>query len=103
MPRTGHSHPGAMLRELVFAPLEMSVTDAAGKLGISRVALSRVLNEKAGISVDLARRLELAGVSSARFWLNLQTNYELAQAMKVKPQPKVQKLQVGELPEAVMP
>ena len=94
MPRTNHSHPGAMLRELVFEPLELSVTDAAGKLGISRVTLSRLLNERAGISVDLARRLEQAGVSTARFWLSLQTNYELAEAAKAGPAPKVERLQV---------
>ncbi|HEX7391085.1 MAG TPA: HigA family addiction module antitoxin [Acidiphilium sp.] len=92
MPRTDRSHPGEMLRETVFDSLGLTVTEAAEKLDISRVALSRVLNGKAGISVDLARRLELAGVSSARFWLTLQTNYELAQAMKVRPQPKVRKL-----------
>lgn len=93
MPRSDHSHPGAMLREMVFEPLGLSVTEGATKLGVSRVALSRVLNERAGISVDLARRLELAGVSSARFWLNLQTNYELAQAAKAGPVPKVERLQ----------
>jgi addiction module HigA family antidote len=93
MPRSDHTHPGALLRELVFAPLALSVTEGAGKLGVSRVALSRVLNEKAGISVDLARRLELAGASSARFWLNLQTNYELAEATKAGPVPKVERLE----------
>jgi antitoxin HigA-1 len=93
MPRPNHAHPGAMLRELVFVPLHLNVTDAAEKLDITRVALSRVLNGKAGISVDLARRLELAGASSARFWLDLQTNYELAKAMKAQPQPRVQRLQ----------
>ncbi|WP_297488507.1 hypothetical protein [Acidocella sp.] len=50
-----------------------------------------MLNERAGISVDLARRLERAGVSTARFWLSLQTNYELAEA---GPAPKVERLQV---------
>jgi addiction module HigA family antidote len=93
MPRTNHAHPGAMLRELVFEPLELSVTEAAGKLGVSRVTLSRLLNERAGISVDLARRLELAGASTARFWLNLQTNYELAQAAIALPAPKVERLE----------
>ncbi len=93
MTRRNHAHPGAMLRELVFDPLNLNVTEGARKLGVSRVALSRVLNERAGISVDLARRLELAGVSSARFWLNLQTNYELAQASKARSQPKVERLQ----------
>jgi antitoxin HigA-1 len=73
-------HPGEILREDVFEPLELAVSEAAEKLGISRVALSRVLNGKAGISPALALRLEAAGVSTARFWMTLQTNYALARA-----------------------
>lgn len=73
-------HPGEILREDVFKPLNLAVTEAAERLAISRVALSRVLNGKAGISPALAIRLEAAGVSTARFWMNLQTNYALAVA-----------------------
>ena len=73
-------HPGIMLKNDVLAPLELGVTQAARKLGISRVALSRVVNGRAGISPELAIRLEEAGVSTARFWMTLQVNYDLAQA-----------------------
>jgi addiction module HigA family antidote len=83
-----------MLRELVFEPLKLTVTEAAEKLGVSRVTLSRVTNERAGISVELAIRLEKAGVSTARFWLNLQTNYELSKALKDQRRLKVTPLQV---------
>ncbi len=72
-----HPHPGTILKETVFDPLELSVTEAAERLAMSRVAMSRVLNGKAGISPDLAVRLEMAGVSSARFWMTLQANYDL--------------------------
>jgi len=65
-----HPHPGEILKETVFAPLELSVTEAAGRLSRSRVALSRVLNGKTGISPDLALRLEKAGVGTARLWVN---------------------------------
>ncbi len=75
-------HPGLMLKQDVLEPLEFGVTEAARKLGVSRVALSRVVNGHAGISPELALRLEQAGVSSARFWMNLQSNYELAHARK---------------------
>lgn len=85
-------HPGELLREDVLAPLGLSVTEAAQRLAMSRVALSRVLNGRAGISPDLAVRLERAGVSTARFWINLQANYDLAQAMRHK-QPPVRSLQ----------
>ncbi len=76
-----HPHPGEILRETVFEPLDLSVTDAAKRLSMSRVALSRVINGKAKISPDLALRLEKAGVSTARFWVNLQANDHLWQAM----------------------
>lgn len=75
-------HPGELLRENVVTALGLSVTEVAKRLGMSRVAFSRVLNCKAAISPDLAIRLEQAGVSTARVWLAMQANYDLAQAMK---------------------
>lgn len=87
-------HPGTLLREDVLVPLGIEVTDAAQRLGMSRTTLSRVINARAGISPDLAIRLERAGVSTARFWMTLQTNYELAQAERRK-QPPVQPLQAA--------
>jgi addiction module HigA family antidote len=84
-------HPGELLREDVIVELGLSVKETAERLGMSRVAFSRVLNGKAGISPDLAIRLERAGVSTARAWLAMQTNYDLAQAMK-HPQPTVRTL-----------
>ena len=86
-------HPGELLREDVIIELALSVTETAERLGMSRVALSRVLNGKAGISADLAIRLEQAGVSTAKAWLAMQTNYDLAQALK-RPQPTVRALVV---------
>ncbi len=73
-------HPGIFLNEMVIKPLGLGVTDTAKRLGMSRTALSRVLNGKAGISPDLAIQLERAGQSKARFWVNLQANYDLWQA-----------------------
>ncbi|HAW75751.1 MAG TPA: addiction module antidote protein, HigA family, partial [Alteromonas australica] len=70
-------HPGEILREDVFGELNVSVTDAADHLGISRVQLSRILNKRSAISPELAIRLEKAGVSTARQWLALQANYDL--------------------------
>ncbi len=85
------SHPGEILREEVIDALGLSVTEAARRLGMSRVALSRVLNGKAGISPDLAIRLERAGVATARAWLQMQANYDLWQAMQYE-QPPVRPL-----------
>lgn len=83
-------HPGLMIRNDVLEPLGLGVTAAAAKLGMSRVALSRVTNGHAGISPDLAIRLERAGVSTARFWMTLQANYDLAAALR-RTQPNVEK------------
>ena len=84
-------HPGLMLRSDVFVPLGLGVTEAARKLRMSRVALSRVVNGRAAISPELAIRLEEAGVSTARFWMNLQVNYDLSQARGQK-HPSVERL-----------
>lgn len=87
-------HPGELLRNDVLEPLGLGVTEAAGRLGMSRTALSRVINGRAGISPDLAIRLEQAGVSTARFWMTLQATYELSQARKHK-QPPVKPIQAA--------
>lgn len=71
-------HPGGVLREDVLCELALSVTEAAERLGVSRVALSRVLNGRAAISPALALRLEAAGAGAARMWLAMQTAYDLA-------------------------
>jgi len=85
-------HPGELLRDEVIKALNLSVTEAASRLAMSRVALSRVLNGKAGISPDLALRLEQAGASTARAWLAMQANYDLWRARQ-HAQPVVRRLQ----------
>ncbi len=65
-------HPGELLREDVIKELGLSINEAAEWLGISHVALSRVLNGKAAMSANFAIRLEMAGVSTARAWLAMQ-------------------------------
>jgi addiction module HigA family antidote len=71
-------HPGEILREDVLVELGLSVGDAAARLGISRVTLSRVLHGHARLSPNLAVRLEEAGVGTARVWLAMQTAHDLA-------------------------
>lgn len=81
-------HPGEILQEEVFAPLALSVAEAADRLAIPRTVLSRVLNGKASISPDLAIRLERAGASTAQVWVALQANYDLSLALQ-REQPPV--------------
>ena len=60
--------------------LDMTVGDVADALGVSRVALSRVLHEHARVTPNMALRLEAAGIGSARAWLAMQTAFDLAEA-----------------------
>jgi len=86
-------HPGATLREDILPALGLSVTDAASQLGVTRAALSRVLNERAAISPAMALRLEgWLGVKRggrADLWVAQQAAYDLWQARKAGA-PKVQ-------------
>lgn len=75
-------HPGEILKFDVIDDLGLSVSEAATRLGVSRVALSRVLNCHAAISPTLAVRLEKAGVGTARMWLAMQAAFDLAKAQK---------------------
>ena len=85
-------HPGFILREDVLPDLGCSVTQAAQQLGISRVTLSRLIHGKAGISPDMALRLEawLDG-PSAEAWLHMQTEYDLWQARQ-QPRPTIERV-----------
>jgi antitoxin HigA-1 len=80
MPMHDPPHPGGIVRRQCLEPLGLSVTEAAEGLGVTRQALSDLVNGKAGISVDMAIRLAKAFGSSAETWLGLQSAYDLAQA-----------------------
>ena len=91
-------HPAAILREDILPELNLTVTAAAKQLGITRAMLSRVLNEHASISPEMALRLEAwIGVEhggSADVWLAQQTAYDLWQARQ-KIAPKVKALDLS--------
>ncbi len=76
------AHPGEVVRALCIEPLGLTVTEAAAALGVSRKALSALLNGRAGISPEMAIRLSKAFGGSAESWLVQQAQYDLAQAMK---------------------
>lgn len=89
MPMKNPCHPGEILKDSFSADgLDISVSEAARHLGVSRVTLSRVVNAKAALTPALAVRLEKAGLSTARLWLDLQSAYDLSRAQSRK-QPKV--------------
>jgi addiction module HigA family antidote len=79
------AHPGEVLREYLG---DVTVTAAAEKLGVSRVALSRILNGTNGISADMALRLADALGTSAVMWAEMQVKYDLWKASLQK-RPKI--------------
>ena len=80
MPMKNPPHPGHSIKDACLAPVRLSVTEAAKALGVARHTLSRVINGQAGISPEMAIRLEKAGWSNADQWLRVQAAYRLSQA-----------------------
>ena len=75
-------HPGEIVREECLEPLGLTVTRAAQGLGVTRQALSDLVNGKAGVSVEMSLRLSKAFGSSPETWLGMQTAYDLWRAQE---------------------
>ena len=71
------AHPGEIIREDCLKPLGLTVTAAAEALGVTRKALSDLLNGHSGVSPDMAVRLEKVGWSTADHWLRMQMQDDL--------------------------
>lgn len=85
-------HPGEILADTVLRKDGgLSVSEFARALGVSRVALSRVVNGRAAVSAELAIRLAAALGGSAESWLNMQVAYDLWHAEKRR-RPKIERL-----------
>lgn len=87
------AHPGEVLRDYLG---EISVAEAATRLGVTRAHLSRILNGHAGVSASMSLRLSAALNTSPEFWLKMQMHYDLWQAQKaerpkIRPFPRVPK------------
>ena len=85
-------HPGLSVRHDCLEPLGLSVTEAAKRLGVSRKQLSDIVNCHAGISPEMAIRLDKAFGGGADTWLRVQAAYDLAKAMKRADRIKVARL-----------
>jgi addiction module HigA family antidote len=88
-------HPGEVIRQLCLEPLGISVTKAAEAIGVSRKALSELLNGHAGVSPEMALRLSMAFDTSPESWLTMQMNYDLWRAKKRAKKLKVTRLAVA--------
>ncbi len=75
-------HPGEVLKGLYLDELDLTITEAAKALGISRQSLSEIVNKHNGISPEMALRLAKAFNTEAEMWLNMQKNYDLWQVEK---------------------
>lgn len=72
-------HPGEILYELWLQPLNLTITQTAQKLNVTRKTVSALVNGKTGVSPEMALRLELAFGKNAESWLAAQSAYDLWQ------------------------
>jgi len=85
-------HPGLSVSADCLDPLGLTVTEAAKALGVSRQALNNLIHGQAGISPEMAIRLDKAFGGGAETWLRLQAAYDLAQARKEADKIKVKRV-----------
>ena len=71
------THPGELIREEYMKPLKLTVTSLAARLGVSRKTLSSIVNERSGVTPEMALRLSRAFSTSAELWINMQRGYDL--------------------------
>ncbi|MFZ5834913.1 MAG: HigA family addiction module antitoxin [Pseudomonadota bacterium] len=92
MPMKNPPHPGLSIRHDCLEPLGLNVTEAAKSLKVSRKQLSDLVNCRAGISPQMAIRLDKAFGGGAETWLRLQVAFDLAEAMKHADRIKITRL-----------
>src|SRR5688572_31755637 len=85
-------HPGRIIRQECIEALNLTVTETAQRLGVTRQTLNNVVNEKAGISPEMPIRLSKAFGSSSEVWLGLKMEYDLARAAKEAGHIKVRRI-----------
>jgi antitoxin HigA-1 len=71
------AHPGALIRRQYIEPLGLTITSLSESLNVSRKTLSKIVNEHANVTTDMALRLSRAFSTTPELWLNLQTSYDL--------------------------
>ena len=75
-------HPGRIVRQDCIEPLGLTIGEAAEALGVTRQTLDRLVNERGGISREMALRLAKAFGGSPEMWMRLQIAFDLAEARK---------------------
>ena len=95
MPMKNPVHPGRLVQSACLEPLGLNITQAAKVLGVTRLTISKIVNQKSGISPDMAIRLSKAFGSTPETWLAMQTAFDLAQARKHEGQIKVKRFEAA--------
>lgn len=85
------SHPGEVVRVACLKPLGLSVAEGAKILGVSRQALSNLVNGKARMSIDMAIRLTKAFGSTTETWIRLQALYDVAKSAEFEDKVEIEK------------
>jgi len=93
VPMKNPVHPGRIVKHDCLEPLDLSVTAGAKVLGVSRQTLNNIVNEKTGISPEMAIRLSKAFGSTPESWLQMQVNYDLAEARRHENKIRVERYQ----------
>ena len=70
-------HPGVILKDVLIDSTDLTISEAAGRLGVTRTTLSRLLNQHSGISPEMALRLSILLNTSIDMWVNLQSQYDI--------------------------
>lgn len=89
------AHPGGFVKHEIIAPLALSVTDAAKALGVTRPALSALLNERAALSPEMALRIEKAFGVAMDTLMRMQNSFDIAEARKRSDEIKVTRYKGG--------
>ena len=71
------THPGGILKRHYLEPLSLAISQAAEALGVSRKTISKIVNERGGVTPEMALRLARAFSTTPELWINLQKNYDL--------------------------
>src|ERR1700733_16107739 len=93
-------HPGMIIKRILIENANLLITKAAKALGVGRVTLSKLINQKSGISPEMAVRLSIALNTSSEMWINMQSMYDLWQAEKKRKQLKANIKKIKVYPEA---
>lgn len=97
------AHPGRFVRTVIIEPLGLSVTEAANALGITRVALSRFINEQAALSPEMAIRLDKAFGADMETLMRMQNSFDIAQAKRRQGTIKVARFKFKNSPAGQQP